>query len=866
MRTIFIVILLGISIVSGFSQNSKLLESVKGFWTTDIKGDISYDDWKATWIWMDDKLSSDVMLARRMVELAELPEIATLRITASSQYELYINGTYVNKGPARSAPHHQSYDILEVGDLLQIGQNSIAVRVHALKNKYSYHDKQKGGLLAQLNLELGTKEKVIATDNSWKVSHDPSWDSEAPVISRFQMVVNDRVDFREYLRDWNSIDFNDTTWANATQLMRTVGWPNPQRNARPQVLTPPWLSLVPRDVPYLLEIEKNDFIIIEARQVSLSKKEHEGLINNKIKRDFEVDPIIANSFKGFMDGVKDLRVPASYEQQAWYVLLDFGKMVTGSPMLELEGVSGTEVEIVTAPFIVDDVFDYKLLDSEFRDKIILSGKKDSWTAMYFKPTRYMALVIKNQKAPVHISSIGLRQIKYPFENRGYIKSKDVPWVKEYMDATEKTLIACTTDAFTDNYRERRQYAQTGYYAALGNNWTFSDHYLQRRYLIQIAQEQEPNGIMPAYAPLGKDDYMVILDSNCLYIRSLRNYLLYSGDSVTVRELLPAAKKLMTILDSYTNDYGMINNPPFPYWLDHALLDRRGSNMTLNGHYLGALRDFAEILNWLDAEGADEYRKRGLLLEESLRTHLWDRERGLFADAWIDGETSNQFSEHANAMALALNIATQNQAKKITKQLLDVNPDNKIKREDGLVVVTPAMSYFLHKGLCEYGYVDESFKLFRDRFDSMLDSTGNGTLYEEWWLSKSGRTGKSVEKSRSDAQTESCFPPALFAEYLLGIIPTKIGLAEVDLFRTTSDLKNIEGKVPTPNGDLLVNWNFDDMGGGVLGLEIPSNMKVNVHLKSLLKGKTKLTVDNRIVSSTLDQEYLVLKEGNHQVKF
>src|SRR5690606_19532284 len=100
----------------------------------------------------------------------------------------------------------------------------------------------------------------------------------------------------------------------------------------------------------------------------------------------------------------------------------------------------------------------------------------------------------------------------------------------------------------------------------GNYWIFGDYALQRRYLVQVAQEQFANGIMPAYAPADTDDYMIILDSNCLWIRSLRNYFLHSGDEKTVRALLPAAKKLMELLHSFVSNAGLLENPPFAYWL------------------------------------------------------------------------------------------------------------------------------------------------------------------------------------------------------------------------------------------------------------------------------------------------------------
>ena len=51
-------------------------------------------------------------------------------------------------------------------------------------------------------------------------------------------------------------------------------------------------------------------------------------------------------------------------------------------------------------------------------------------------------------------------------------ARPAPWIQDYMSASAETIKAATTDAYTDNYRERRQYAQTGYYASLGNYFLF----------------------------------------------------------------------------------------------------------------------------------------------------------------------------------------------------------------------------------------------------------------------------------------------------------------------------------------------------------------------------------------------------------
>jgi len=840
-------------VVFSFSVHAiqdELPNGVKGIWFKPNEKEEQSFLWKAQWIWVDETFEEDVILARRSFELNELPGKAFLRITASSQYQLYINGEYICRGPARCAPHHQSYDIFEISGLLKKNKNVIAVRVHFQKGKTSYQHSGRAGLLVQL--DFGENNNFFITDSTWKVAVDKSWDKNAPKISRFQQVVNDRVDFRKYQKSWNEIAFDDSEWINAIPLMRNVGWPAPQKNAQAQALTPPWTSLVPRDVPYLVETEIKADNLIEAKKIETSVVEGPVLLNGSINLDFDQN--------------LPPELPACSSQESWLLIYDFEKLINGSPKIEVQGETGTEIEIITAPFIVDNKFTHKTVDSEFLDKIVLSGKNDNWDATYFKPTRFLALVVRN-RAPVKINSVGIRQFKYPFVRHGFIESSDAPWIKKYMNATAKTINACTTDAFTDNYRERRQYAQTGYYGALGNYWLFGDYQLQRRYLVQVAQEQLGNGLMPAYAPAAAADFMVILDSNCLWIRSLRNYLLYSGDFTTTRGLLPAAKKLMALLNSFTNPSGMIDNPPFPYWLDHAMNDRRGANMNLNGHYLGTLEDFAELLNWLDEPGSEEFQERAGLLRQSLQTCLWDEKKQLFADAFVDGNLSAQFSEQANAMALAMNVATAEQAKLVAQQLLVTDKHNYILRESGIIMVTPAMSYFLHKGLCNYGFIDESLQMFRSRFDKMLQPEKNGTLWEEWWLDGTGRSGKLQKgRTRSDAQTESAFPPALFAEYLLGIQPTQPGMKEVVITKTNSKIKSIKGSVPTPQGILEISWNISE-NKGFLNINIP-DISVKLDLASMkiyTENRIKLNGE-RLDSNAAREKYMELTKGNYEIEF
>ncbi|MCB1119976.1 MAG: alpha-L-rhamnosidase N-terminal domain-containing protein [Verrucomicrobiae bacterium] len=841
------------------AAESEVLHGITGYWNRADGETGPAEPWSAEWIWLKEEQPGDVMLARCSFLLNKAPEKAILQITASSLYQLYVNGQYVCRGPARSAPHHQSFDVLSINGLLKEGRNVLAVRVHYQRGTVSYHHSGRAGLLAQLDGKAGGEPFTIQTGPHWKVLPDASWDSNVPHISRFHLEVPDRVDLRNLEKGWQSVEFDDTDWQPATSLIRNVGWPEPQANDKPGPLIPPWTAMVQRDIPYLKETEIRAADLIEVRRLN-SKEANSVLLTKRI------NPQISNMLANYQAEAGPLTLPAVDASDAWFLLFDLGAPINGMPVLEAEGPAGTVVEMHCAPYMVDDRFTARIVDSNLIDRIVLSGSRDKWEGTYFKPARFLGIVVPGGAGQVKIYRAGMHRIEYPFEKQGYFHAPENPLLEAFWEAAAKTIRVCKTDAYTDNYRERRQYVQTGYYASLGNYAIFGDTALQRRYLLQAAQEQEANGMMPAYAPRHGEDFMVILDSNAFWIRGLRNYLLYSGDEKTALELLPAARKLMALFHSYTNEWGLLDSPPYAYWLDHALNDRRGANVCMNGHYLGTLEDFAQLLEWLDQPGSDIFNQRANLLRKSLREQAWDPDRKLFADAIVDGQRSYMFSEQANAMMLALQVASPEQAKWVAEQLIEEDEHNFIRRASGITMVTPAMSYFLHAGLCKNGYMKDSLRMFQERFKHMLAPDMNGTLWEEWWRNGTGRTGTlQLGRTRSDAQTESTFPPALFTEYILGIRPMKPGMKEVELFRSESGLNEIKGAIPSPHGILSVELKLNQKERRELTVKVPGGMQVHVDIASLgLSKGGHLVLNGEAIEP--EGEHLTLQEGMHHVQF
>ncbi len=824
--------------------------------------------WRAQWIWLPAGEDADMLLARRTFTLSAQPTRAVLSITASSRYELYVNGQYLGGGPARCAPHHQSFDTLEIAPALQPGRNVVAIRVHSQRESVSYYDGARAGLLAQLDGGPDTPALRLQTDASWRVSPDRSWLNAAPKMARFHLEVADRVDLRLRARGWTDLDFDDRAWLPARVLQRETGWPSPQPNERATQRIPPWTSLVARDLPYLHE-----------RAVPAGAPVQIGSIPAMKAADFSGEkwfdaPAIARirvqPRGGNAAGESGpVIIPANAPGENRVLLYDLGEVHNGRPFLDLAGPAGTVVDVMCAPYLINGAVESPIVASHFVDRLVLSGQRARWDAFYLKPARWLAVVFRRLPGEARVYAAGLTRTDYPFVRQGSFQTPGFPELAALWDASAKTIQVCTTDAYTDNYRERRQYAQTAYYACLGNYAVFGDTALQRRYLKQIAEEQLADGLMPAYAPRHGADFMVILDSNCFWVRGLHQYLLHSGDRATTRELLPAARKLLELLHGWTNADGLIDSPPQPYWLDHALIDRRGANFCLNAHYLGALEDFAQVLRWLDEPPAELYRQRARRVRAALRERLWDPARRLFADALVDGKLSDQFSEHGNALALALQIATPAQAQAVAAQLGNKERHDFVRRASGLVMVTPALSHYVLAGLCEAGQADAAWDLAHARFAHMLASGTNGTLWEEWWLNGSGRSGtfRPIASGRSDAQTESAFFPGLFSRYILGIEPTQPGLRDVVLrYHPSSRLLQRSGAIPTPAGLLEVAWTVSSTQFAVT-VQVPPETTLRIDLASVgTPPPARLAIDDRpAASEQIRNGFLVLPSGRHSVR-
>lgn len=835
-------------------------ESVKKFWGTN-EAELSPAEWRASWIWRKgENQGTDLLLiSRRQFDLEAKPDQARIYITADNCYELYVNGNLINRGPARCQPVNQSFDILDIAAVLEPGKNVLAVRVLHEGKFPSFNTPPRPGFMAQLEIRIKDKLETIVTDSSWKVKKPEG-------INLAMQPFGESVDFRREERKWQETDFDDSGWTDAEELVsdKFWPWPQPSRNSRAKTLTYPWLNLIPRDIPYLTQSLVRAISIYESGEiVELSYNDPvaegaKGLLFPDPKKQVK-------GFEEYSGGTGPIVIQNRYPTDLYsneainstYLIFDLGKIEHGYPHVEIEGAPGAIIEMLYAPHLIRQRFPLRtdISGRALTDRIILGKGKSVWTSLERKYMRYLLIAVRNTDKPVNLYFAGIDRCDYPFENNGSfsVADNDINWL---WNAAVNTTRAVTTDAFTDNYRESLQYSQTSYYAARASYAAFGDRFLQRRYLEQIALSQQSDGMMPASAPVTAYRGQRFLDGPLFWLMGLHDYFLYSGDTLFTLKQLPAATRFLDRMQSWENKDRIIDSPPYPFWIDHADIERAGANFSLNALYLLAMKDMMWLMRSTGmTKEADEYAERINRLQNIMQQLFWDPEKKLFGDALIDGQLTPKYCEHSNSLAIVAGIASKEQQEAIIREFTDNNAQRLVHSD--LFMHYPIEALFMS------GRGTEALAMLKDRYLHMR--AGGETLWEDWGLTVTRRTGR-FEPTGGNCiiQGENTFIAHSLSRWLLGIQPTKPGMSEVIIACDLCGLSEIKGAVPTPSGSIAASWKVNKKNKS-LEIEIPEGITAYLDSKSLSSIKNSITIDGKQLIFEAEKKILI-PPGKHLVVF
>lgn len=727
-------------------------------------------EWNAAWIWHPptDDPDNFYLYARRELSLDRVPQRAPLHVTAGALYALYVNGRFVGRGPNPADPSRYYYDTYDAAEYLREGQNCVAAvaycygpEPHGVLNQ----NWGRGGFL--LEMRDGDGEVLLKTDGSWSVIQSPAWRQDAPINCTLYGDFKEIVDTRQEPEGWREAGFDDSDWT----APEVLGSPPVE----------PWTQLVEREIPRLTrEPVRPVNAWWESASVTYSWRE-----------DFEVynERHLARHGPG---GRPDdpVRVKKTHDDFPPSLILDFGRDVTGYLEITVADSDGGVVDVLYG----EDLYLVRV------DRFVLKGGRQVLRPFNRRTFRYCKLLFQQTPEEVHLEDVTLQMSTYPVEHRGDFRCSD-DRLNRIWRVGRYTMRMSMLDHFVDcPWRERTLYGGDMYAENLIAHYAFGNPRLNAKSLRQMAHIQFEAGALPPYGPYrGADGFYP--SWSAFWGLALLDHWRFHADRELLDELWPNLRKLLEwTLGEIDNEHDLMGRPtglgkkrehgedwdPFRAWMEaekarwtpwdnlpfQKLLERAARAARATGR----------------EEEAASYADAAERMAEAARRKFVDPETGLCHGRGTDGP-----GQYNTGMHLWTGRPEHGAARRAVKNFF--NPGVKC-------VGAPFGGLFIIDGLFRYGAAQEALDFMRTYWGGMLDRGAT-----TWWDNFSLNWGAGVMPNH---QTSLCHgwaagPTYALPAYVLGVRPLEPGFERVLIRPQPGDLEWAAGAVPTPDGEVRVEW-------------------------------------------------------------
>lgn len=767
------------------------------------------------------------VLFRRRFDLPADPDAANAKVTVDGRYMLYVNGSFVGRGPCRSSPAFQRFDTYNIARNLKSGSNVVAMLVHVYGTDMAWYEAANdiwqtvhgdGALYFDAQIRCGETSVDVLSDAEWHWQEGRAWRRDTPRSGWGQDFIED-FDAREMPPGWMEPGFDDSGWQNCklqvsenTSDDQSKGW-GPVK---------PFPTLVAREIPAMLETPVSpervvrSYGVLPDPQLSIDQR----LFDEKL---IDLPEGMIDDPHALLSASERATTIRTGEGCDVSMLIAFDKRHSGFPFVELDALGGEIIELAVAETIPGE-YGSSHPASSIRPRVgretyldcahmfryvarpgLQRFQKFEWTAV-----KYAQLVVRNAPQGIRIRHVGSTYFHYPVENQGAFHCSD-ELLNRLWQVGRYTTLECTHDAFEDcPSREKRQWLGDAYVHYLINAAAFgsSTRAIDRQSLVQATEGQRPDGLMQMFAPGDHHTNGIIIpDFNLHWVFAVYHYFLHTGDIDLVEGVFPAMQRSLAWFERQIGPNDLLAELPYWHFIEWAHVGRDGEAAIVNAMFVGALRSAALLAQSL---GYDRVGRRYAALadrvSQAINNRLWDETRGVYVDM-ADPATGRQqlkVSQHANAAMILWDIAPADRWERMISRIMDasrvkitaappvVPAGATLNLNEDVVQANTYFGHFLHSALGKAGRFDLALRSIKDHFRPMLDM-GTETLWE------------SFDPAASLCHAFSASAVYQLSAHVLGVMPLAPGFKRFKLAPQFADLDFAQGVYPTPQGGVNVEW-------------------------------------------------------------
>ncbi|MBN1553836.1 MAG: hypothetical protein JXA11_03770 [Phycisphaerae bacterium] len=767
---------------------------------------------KAQWIWLYNgnvQNRNTYVQFRRDFVLRGVPTRAPLYITADQCYVLYVNGTYVTRGPARGYQRSWPYDEVDLRPYLVRGENRICILAYnAGISTYQYLHQSEAGVLCAA--KWGRFELV--SDGSWFCRLAPG-----------EKQYTGRLSSQQNYQEWVDKRENDNAWITAKRF-RKNGW---QRPVGRHFGVMPWHGVEPRGIPNFTNF-LSPYSSVSASASGACEThwaEEENLY-------FPVHAEIGRTRWSSMNApAGTITIPPAGKGKFQAMALDYGGPTFGNLTVDVSGARGGE----TLDFYFCEGLDEKhapllsrLLDGGSMPCLVhrMTLKPGNNGHEFFQMIghRFVTVLARETTRPLTVR-LRHRETIYPLDVRGKLRTSD-PVINDIHRICVRTQRVCMLDAYVDTpWREQAQWWGDARVQAQNTFHLANDARLLARGIRSLAGQETPNGLTYGHAPT-RTHHCILPDFSLIWIITLWDYYFQTGKTDLFTEQLPRVRRVLDYFRTEGVGGGGLLRYDERYWLflDWCDLERKGCPALLNLWYVYTLQKLRDLARAAGLRRERREFEQLLARQESLvNRHFWDSRKRLFRDA-IDpkGKPSSRYSIHTQTLAILAGLQPKHHSHMIQKRLLPYLRGRKINS----ALPSSYWATYIYEAMTEAGFGAEVLGHLRERWEEMIPM--GGTL-ETFLRNKIPAVYGEVFIPGNHSMTHAWAAHPIFhlARILGGVTQTKPNWKQIRYRPITegSEEMELELVIPTPHGDIVSKRTRAADGRIKFSLKCPSAINV-----------------------------------------
>ncbi|HNS22293.1 MAG TPA: hypothetical protein PKH24_17435 [Sedimentisphaerales bacterium] len=755
-------------------------------------------------IWVTDRQTEmNLFVGFRAAFDCPAPDRSIIRLTASSLYRLYVNGTFVGHGPARGPHGWSRVDEWPFQGLLRERNNVVAVEVAGYNaNSYYLLDEP-----AFLQAEVVCDGTVLASTTGEGVPFDAK-------ILQHRVQKVQRFSFQRPFTEYYRLREGDDRW-----------WDRPIAPAdKAPCSTTPARGLLVRRVAYPQFLTRQPVRLLSAgtlrRNVPVTNVWKDRSLTNvgpQLKGYPEAElEIVQTTELQKIRSVFTSKTERLYQPdeaialgENAFAIADLGTNLTGFLGARVRCSQPTTLYVTFDEILTNDDVDSKRLGCA--NAVCYELQPGTYRLESFEPYTLRYLKLNVLAGDCQVKGLYLREYANPETDEASFSCSD-PGLNQIFEAARQTFRQNAVDIFMDcPSRERAGWLCDSFFTSrvafdLCGNTKIEKNFLEN-FLLPARFAHLPEGMLPMCYPADHYDGVFIPNWAIWFVVELEEYQARSGDHKLVADLQPRLQALNDYFQQFKNRDGLLEKLQSWVFVEWSKANSFVQDVSYPSNMLYAAA--------LDAAGRmyDEpsLSEEAEQIRETIRRQSFDGE--FFVDNAVrrDGrlEVTRNRSEVCQYFAFFFDVATPKTHAQLWDRLVNqFGPER--KATGAFPEVHPANAfvgnYLRFELLSRYDRPAQIKKELADYYLYMADRTG--TLWENNGAEASCNHGFASHVAHT------------FYRDLAGIRAVDTQRKTVRLKIADVGLDWCEGRLMTPQGPVVVRW-WKDAGKTLCHVEVPA---------------------------------------------